>query len=81
MRGVNMVIVEEKYFWKMYDSSNRNSVVLPQGNHDHVIQSSGSLGKLPLQPSKNELESKDGIKAPKSPKAASKENVIRAKVM
>ncbi len=24
MRGVNLVIVEEKYFWKMYDTSVKN---------------------------------------------------------
>ena len=30
MKGVNVVIVEEKYFWKMYESSSstKNSVVL-----------------------------------------------------
>lgn len=54
MKGVNMVIVEEKYFWKLYDSSNRNSGVAA-ANYDPVIQSSASLGRLPLQPSKNDV--------------------------
>lgn len=65
----------------MYDSSARGSVVIQQGNHDQVIQSSASLGKLPLQPSKNEIESREAMKLPKSPKNHSKDNGIKAKVM
>ncbi len=40
MRGVNMVIVEEKYFWKMYDSSGKNSTVVPNAGVDPIAQMS-----------------------------------------
>ena len=35
MKGVNMVIVEEKYFWKMYDFSAKNTM-------EEGIKNSGS---------------------------------------
>jgi len=36
MRGVNLVIVEEKYFWKMYETSAKGSALLPNLMNDNA---------------------------------------------
>jgi hypothetical protein len=54
MRGVNLVIVEEKYFWKMYETSAKGSVVLPNTMNDNApsFQNVNSMQKSVAQSQK-----------------------------
>ena len=49
MRGVNMVIVEEKYFWKMYETNWASSNQLPQNTEP--IPTMASSNSLPRRTS------------------------------
>jgi hypothetical protein len=76
MRGVNLVIVEEKYFWKMYETNAKASVLIPSNTADATpLQGSGNLAK-------SGFISKVDTTVPKSPKSAyGKDNILRAKVV
>ena len=54
MRGVNLVIVEEKYFWKMYETSAKGSLVLPSTMNENPpsFQSINNMQKSVVQSQK-----------------------------
>ena len=94
MKGVNMVIVEEKYFWKMYEfPSAKNSAIMNQ----NAASSSGIPGSAlsraamelnqrahAMSFSQSPKEAPESAWAPKSPKSTFKSGVreptLKAKV-
>lgn len=58
----------------MYDSSNKNSVVIPQGPDQILHQSTSSIGKPPL------LSKHDNASMKVTHKSMTKENVVKVKV-
>lgn len=80
MRGVNMVIVEEKYFWKIYEAAWSS----PKAGADSGMMAmptspTANMAKSTLQVSKSTAEMKESLRnvGKATPK---KEAVIRAKV-
>jgi hypothetical protein len=74
MKGVNMVIVEEKYFWKIYESAWANP---QQQSTENSSTMSNNLKNSMLIPKNN--SSKEGLKSSTLSKPALKENMLRVK--
>ena len=77
MRGVNLVIVEQKYFWKMYETNAKGSVAIPSNSSNLAqLQRTGSL-------TKSGFINRADMVVPKSPTSAypAKDNILRAKVV
>lgn len=85
MRGVNMVIVEEKYFWKMYETNWTSSNQIPQNIEQPIpnLSSSNSLPRRAPTPKNSQKNSMVGEqKEPKYPFHSPRmpDNFIRCKV-
>jgi hypothetical protein len=77
MKGVNMVIVEEKYFWKIYESAWNNA---PAPTADQSAPPTPKATKnSSLMPSKSEL-GKEAMKNSLVSKSSNRESVLRSKV-
>ena len=85
MKGVNMVIVEEKYFWKMYQFSSTKSSVI--GNANNNFNTQNSIPGVPLtqtvmqsNQTKNSInlsqkEMNESSWVPRSPKSAARSSI------
>ena len=74
MKGVNMVIVEEKYFWSMYETSTRSSTLMSQMKSGSLV-----LNSSQLHLNRDEKALKESTWMPKSPRSA-KDPILKAKV-
>jgi hypothetical protein len=84
MRGVNMVLVEEKYFWKMYDSNMKNTLPLNlnlnlnlQPDSSPGQQSGINAGKV--SGVNRGIEVKEVSKSPGSARSMARDSTINAK--
>lgn len=76
MKGVNMVIVEEKYFWSMYETSGKSSTMMNSQLKSGSMVFNASSAAAPKY---EDRVMKESTWLPKSPKS-SKDPILKAKV-